>query len=497
MSTYLGNDALSPAVKERVISTFQQTLALYKQGRTDEVVAGCGLILRMDPAFDPAKKLLDKIRNPALPLDVDSLGTAAPVMSTANAMDEARRALAARDFQRAINLTTEILTNDLMNDDARILNEQARDKMEAGPFVEQFARKVEQHLTNKNLAAAKTDLEKARALDSDHPALKRTEQMVAAFAAGSPPAAPPPASFGFDSPSFVVENPQPPPGGRGTAQAADFGFTFEEEKPAAPPPAAAPSFGAFSFDAPAAPAPAAPPPAPPANPAPFGGFSFDSPSAAPAGGGDALSNFSFEAPKPAPTPAPPAPAAGGFSFDAPASGRAFSFDAPPAFSGPAPAPTTLPDESRTFDFATAPSDIAPDAQRKIAQYLAEGDRAAEGGDYQQAIDLWSRIFLIDVTNEQASERIERAKMKRREIESKAETIVSAGIAAFERKDIGAARAKFDEALRVDPNNSQAQDYLARLNHAATEGGAMGYEAPFEAPEPRPELFDDELGCYGT
>src|SRR5258708_27492545 len=168
----------------------------------------------MDPMFDPAKKLLDKTRNPQLPIDIDALGPAAPMASTADSMSEARRALAARDFQRAINLTTEILTNDLMNADAGILNEQARDKMEAGPFVEQFARKVEQHLTNKNLAAAKTDLEKARALDSDHPALKRTEQMVAAFAAGSPPAAPAPASFGFDSPSFVVANPQPPPRGR-------------------------------------------------------------------------------------------------------------------------------------------------------------------------------------------------------------------------------------------------------------------------------------------
>src|SRR2546421_12174738 len=78
MSTYLGNDSLSPAVKERVLSTFQQTLALYKQGRMEEVVAGCGLILRMDPQFDPAKKLLDKSRNPQLPIDVDKLGPAAP-----------------------------------------------------------------------------------------------------------------------------------------------------------------------------------------------------------------------------------------------------------------------------------------------------------------------------------------------------------------------------------------------------------------------------------
>ena len=67
MATYLGNASLSSAVKERVLSTFQQAVTLYKQGRTDEVVQGCGLILRMDPMFDPAKKLLEKARNPNAP----------------------------------------------------------------------------------------------------------------------------------------------------------------------------------------------------------------------------------------------------------------------------------------------------------------------------------------------------------------------------------------------------------------------------------------------
>src|SRR5437773_9380598 len=73
MATYLGNASLSPAVKERVLSTFQQALTLYKQGRHDEVIQGCGLILRMDPLFDPAKKLLEKTRKPSSPIDVDAL----------------------------------------------------------------------------------------------------------------------------------------------------------------------------------------------------------------------------------------------------------------------------------------------------------------------------------------------------------------------------------------------------------------------------------------
>src|SRR5947207_8287466 len=278
MSTYLGNPSLSTAVKERVSSTFQQALALYKQGRTDEVVAGCGLILQMDPSFEPAKKLLEKARNPNLPIDVDNLVPA----SADAALVEARSAMASRDFQRVVNITTEILTNDLMNDEARILGDEAREKMEAGPFVEQFAKKCEQHIAAGNIAAARQDLEKARQLDPGHPAIRKIEMMVTAA-----PTAPAPAP---SQPSFVVD--QPPPvatPGRGTAQATDFGFTFEEENKA-PAADSGGGFANFSFDSGAAPAP---PPQAPQTPQPSstgggGGFSFDSP-AAPSSGG-----FSFD-----------------------------------------------------------------------------------------------------------------------------------------------------------------------------------------------------------
>src|SRR5438309_5184279 len=97
MTTYPGNASLSSAVKERVLSTFQQAVALYKQGRTDEVTQGCGLILRMDPMFDPAKKLLEKVRNPNAAIDVDAL---LPAPADDTRVREARTAMAGRDFQR-------------------------------------------------------------------------------------------------------------------------------------------------------------------------------------------------------------------------------------------------------------------------------------------------------------------------------------------------------------------------------------------------------------
>ena len=398
-----------------MLSTFQQTLTLYKQGRTDEVAAGLNLLLQMDPAFDPAKKLLEKMRNPAAPIDVDSLVPQGP---QEDPMQQARVAMAGRDFQRVIHVTSNVLTEDLLNDEARILGDEAREKLEAAPFVEQFARKADQNLTTGNVAAAKMELEKARALDPTHPDVVRVAKAISTRDAGPrPPAAP--------APSFVVEDrATPQPGGR-TAQATDFGFTFEEEKPADV------SFANFSFDAPAP------------------------------------TDFSFDAATPA---APPSHSqSGGFSFDA----------TPAAAAGGA----------HEFDFTTASVAASDDDQKKIDQYLTDGDRAFDAGEYSQAIDLWSRIFLIDVTNDAASDRIERAKARRREIEQKAETILTAGIEAFDRGDTAAAHEQFTEVLRLDPRNNTAQEYLDRLAEAPQEGTSRAYAPSSDA---ETDIFADEL-----
>ena len=181
MSTYLGNTTLPSAVKDRVLSTFQQVITLYKQGRIDEVAQGCSLILRMDPMFDPAKKLIEKTKNPSAPIDIDAL-----IPAESDAMKEARAALAARDFQRANDLTAELLRNDFTNDDARVINDTARERMEAAPFVDQFIRKAQTFAGQGNIVAARAEMEKARALDGDHPGTQQLAESLTASEAVAP-----------------------------------------------------------------------------------------------------------------------------------------------------------------------------------------------------------------------------------------------------------------------------------------------------------------------
>src|SRR5207249_2977111 len=114
--------------------------------------------------------------------------------------------------------------------------EQAREKMEAAPFVDQFVKKAEQAIAKGDAQAARTSLDKLKTLDADDTAIARLESGINGIK---------PAAAQGSSSSFIVDTPAAGQG-RSSAQASDFGFTFEEEKAAA---AAAPP-QSFSFDSP-------------------------------------------------------------------------------------------------------------------------------------------------------------------------------------------------------------------------------------------------------
>jgi len=70
---YTGNPSLSAEVKQRILSTFEQTLELARDGNRQEALLGCDFVLRMDPQFDPAHVLQERLRASTGPVQVQDL----------------------------------------------------------------------------------------------------------------------------------------------------------------------------------------------------------------------------------------------------------------------------------------------------------------------------------------------------------------------------------------------------------------------------------------
>ena len=492
---YPGNSALPAEVRQRVISTFQQVAQTYLRGNTQEASVGCEFVLRIDPEFAPARQLAAKIRNPETPLDIDalmsSLGAATPSEAGMSPLEAAQAALENRDFRKASELASVVLRDDLTNVEAQRIANEAQERIEAEPFINQFLGSARQKLAAGNRSGARTDFDKAQQLDPQHPALADFRRMLDEHpegAAGHPAGG---FSFGFDSPAEP-----PPPQAQPDAQppgAFDFGSSFGGD---APPPADF-SFG-FSPEAPAPQSPAPPP-------ADAGGFSFgfesDQPSETPTP--DMPGFASFDGPPPSSEGAAQGPS--GF---APVTPDAEAFTEPPAARGssefgftfeddqgapPAAADdsftggfgSTVPGEAQTFDFSTASVETTEEDRSKISAILADGDAAFDGGQLQEAIDIWSRIFLIDVTNDAATDRIEKARRLKQEAERGIDGLMTEATFALERGDSSEARSKYEAVLKIDPSNLAARDAIDRL-----DSGDMSPAAP---PSPADDLWAAESG----
>ncbi|MEM8961867.1 MAG: hypothetical protein AAGD38_10325 [Acidobacteriota bacterium] len=111
----------------------------------------------------------------------------------------------------------------------------------------------------------------------------------------------------------------------------------------------------------------------------------------------------------------------------------------------------------------APAAPAEDSdEARIRQLLDEGQQAFDGGNYQGALDIWSRIFLIDIDNEEASRRVEEARNRKAELEREAEEIFHKGLDQVERNELDAARESFARVLQLQPGHTTAREYLEQL-----------------------------------
>lgn len=392
--SYPGDPALASDVRQRILTTFQQTLELASKGSRQEALLGCDFILRLDPQFGPARTLQQLVQagrsGPQLaalfggaevappssapaaaarqapaptaspffdgvPLDLPE-GLSAPGREAESPAGRFTRLLAERrfgDILAEVETDKRILAGDSQ---VRQIVDQARARLEAAPYVKTFVDSARQALQSGENEEAERLIRKARVLDPEHP------EIVA-----------------LDEAQKFYADPERSMGGRRR------GISMDEEP--ATPTLPDPPIGVPVQD-------------------------LDLPEV----------DFSFA----------------GLAQDDYTLGEA---EAPAAES----AQTSSNEHSA-----------------RIAELLATGQEACDRGEYQTAIDSWSRIFLIDIDHQEAARRIEKARQLKAEREREMEEIFHEGVARFDSGSFEAAESAFRRVLELSPGHLVALEYQEKI-----------------------------------
>jgi tetratricopeptide (TPR) repeat protein len=203
--SYAGNPSLSSDIQNRVLGTFEQTLGLAAEGSRQEALLGCDFVLRMDPHFEPARQLQERLRNSSGPVSVDDLLAPAALDPFAGAIDlpdlpgfdappagdlrsRFQALLGGRQFQELMTLAQQ--QQAAVGADAELMRiaSEAQERLEAEPYVNKFVNAAREAARQGNRDEVARAVNKVRTLDPTHPAIA---ELTGAPAAPPPAAAPP------------------------------------------------------------------------------------------------------------------------------------------------------------------------------------------------------------------------------------------------------------------------------------------------------------------
>lgn len=435
---YPGNPSLPVEVREKILSTFRHALNLFSSGNVNDCLIGCEFILKMDPRFTPARRLQEKVRNRDSNVDISELqaaadlatvasqspAAAAPVSAppppppvekpdTRRLLAEAARKYDALDFEGAIAAATRALTLLPGNKDALALIEKAAGKKATQPLIESTRVRAEEALTEGRLSEARLEVERLRAIDPGHPAIVSLEQRLNA-------AASPAGGLDQDSDPFPLDSSGEGRGPRGSITS----FSNESSEPAGLDPYSS------------------------------------RPSVSP--GPDAEEGGSIPSSAPPPVADAALPASSAFDLFLPP-----EESAPPVMPSPLIPPSVMPPVPGG-PVPQAEEEDARISEKEIAALLKQGDEIARKGERQQAIEIWSRVFLIDINNAEAVTRIERARQEMADQKALVADSLKKGRESFEAGNREEAKKHFLKAQSLDPGEATARQYLERIERGASE-----------------------------
>jgi tetratricopeptide (TPR) repeat protein len=110
----------------------------------------------------------------------------------------------------------------------------------------------------------------------------------------------------------------------------------------------------------------------------------------------------------------------------------------------------------------------PDREARIEQLLLSGLDHYFAGNYDQAINVWTRVIFLERGHDRARAYIERARSALAERHRESEELLDQGIAAFNRGENDLARELITRVVERDGGNHElALVFLERLNRLQT------------------------------
>jgi tetratricopeptide (TPR) repeat protein len=482
---YPGNPELSAQAQERVMTAFRQAVAKLQDGQREEATISLEFVLRLDPAFAPAVNLKQQLGSGAQEIDLgDIIGQLqAPTTETINELlVEAVEDFNQRNFVEAKEKVEKVLLEIPGHQEARQLLGQVTDALKVESQVGQFLAQAREALAQGDAQEAANFVMMAQALDPHHSGIAPTLAEInergglpepdAAAPTGAETVAFETSDVGADGFSVQFDElaqEAPEPLVEPAQLEGEFVPPGEAEMPApgeAQPPAGTP-WEAGPAEQPAVELPTPPLPSEPQAPG------VAEPSEPEAPGIPAGDDLFAESPEPAPQapPSPEPPPAQEEPPDADDISDLFEADVEPS----APVPT----QEGAAEAAGSPEE----------RLMSNGQAAFESGDFLSAIDSWSRIYLIDPSDQAIGTRISEAKSRledqERRIEHKLFEAQDAKLSGENDKALSLA----DEILALQPTQIEALELRQSLAPAGEPPPppAPGRQA---MPDLDAELFDE-------
>ena len=151
----------------------------------------------------------------------------------------------------------------------------------------------------------------------------------------------------------------------------------------------------------------------------------------------------------------------------------------------------MADSHRTDGSHALDAGSAGDRDAKIEQLLLTGLDHYFGGQYDQAINVWTRALFLDRNHARARAYIERARSALAERQRRSEEMLQDGVAAFQRGDGEEARRLLRAAIEQGAPADEAFTILNRLDRLDRLDPVDHVEAPPAAPAPGADTREAE------